>query len=79
MALLSALGYAICQSSNLPVAILPEEEERLLKIGRPEAVQMLIEAWDKMLESTVEGSWHLSDGGPDDPGSPFTIGSRPLE
>jgi hypothetical protein len=48
-------------------------EEGLLKIGRPEAVQIIIEVRDKSSESMVEGSWHPYDAGLEDPESSFPI------
>jgi hypothetical protein len=39
-------------------------QERHLKIGKPEVVQVFIEPWLKLSESRLEGSWLIYNSGP---------------
>jgi hypothetical protein len=46
---------------------------RVTKMGGPGAVQMLLEAWGHLWESTVEESWQPYGGKPEDREPPFDI------
>jgi hypothetical protein len=47
--------------------------EDQMKTAFPDKGVLSIETWDKLSQSTVEGSWNLYDGGLKDPEPSFTI------